>query len=255
MKTWKKNIPDDYKIIILDYSNIKDYLSIHMINKILCKDMTLATQADAIRIAILHKYGGFWMDTDTILINNKFIELFNGSDLIMFGWSKYKCKQYTGFIYASNKSKILKIWLDKIIEKVKIYKNILKALPYNNKKNNNNYQKFMKNIKWSYLSNGIIDNLVENVPEKDYKRIEIENVYALPDQIILKGPYVQRYVKFYFSSLNNFYFLKKCKGVLLLHNSWTPKKYKKMSDITFLKQKFFLSYLISNILAINNTLK
>lgn len=226
-----------------------------MIHKISCKNMNLATQADAIRIAILHKYGGFWMDTDTVLINNKFIELFNGSDLIMFGWSKYKYKQYTGFIYASNKSKILKIWLDKIIEKVTIYKNFLKALPYHNKKNNNYYKKFMKNIKWSYLSNEIIDNLVENVPEKDYKRIEIENTYTLPDQIIFKGPFVERYIKFYFSSLNNFYLLKKCKGILLLHNSWTPQKYKKMSSITFLNQKIFLSYLISNILAINNTVQ
>ena len=83
--------------------------------------MTLPIQVDAIRVAILQKYGGIWIDTDILIINSTFLTLFNGSDLIMFGNSINKM-QHIGFIYASNKSTILKSWLDRIINNVRIYK-------------------------------------------------------------------------------------------------------------------------------------
>ena len=76
VKTWKKYFPVYYKIVILDYSNIIEYLGVKLVNQILCKDMTLPIQADAIRVAILHKYGGYWLDTDILIINSKFINFF-----------------------------------------------------------------------------------------------------------------------------------------------------------------------------------
>lgn len=192
--------------------------------------MKLQIQADAIRVAILYKYGGFWIDIDTIIINHNFIDIFKNSSLYMFGDSKQK-GQHIGFIYASNKSKIIRAWLDGIIKNVNIYK------------------KNKPKIKFSYLGNGILDNLIEKSPEKEFKRIDRNNVYALPDQQLLHGPRIQRYIKFYFSSSMNFNLLKKCKGVLLLHNSWTPKKYKIMSEKEFLNQNIFLAKFLSYILA------
>lgn len=94
MKTWKKYKPSNYIIIILDYSNLRDYLNTKLINRIICKDMTFSMQTDAIRVAILNKYGGFWMDVDTLIINYKFINMFVGSDLIMFGESQPHYKHY-----------------------------------------------------------------------------------------------------------------------------------------------------------------
>lgn len=49
-----------------------DYLGESLFNTIICQNMSLQTQSDAIRVAILKKYGGIWMDADTILINRNF---------------------------------------------------------------------------------------------------------------------------------------------------------------------------------------
>ena len=114
MKTWKLNLPAEYKIVILNYSNLQDYLSSKLLKQILCKDMSFVAQVDAIRIALLNKYGGFWMDADTIIINSKILNTFYDSDLAIFSYSNLK-KHYTGFIYASRNSRILKTWLDFIL--------------------------------------------------------------------------------------------------------------------------------------------
>ena len=82
MKTWKKFLPD-YKIIILDYKSLKNNLGESLFNDIICKNMSLAVQADAIRVALLNKYGGVWIDTDTIILNGDFIKAFKNYELTM----------------------------------------------------------------------------------------------------------------------------------------------------------------------------
>ena len=47
-------------------------------------------------------------------------------------------------------------------------------------------------------------------------------------------------------------FLHNCKGILMLHNSWTPLKYKKMSEEEFLHQDIMLAHLLRRILNIAN---
>lgn len=249
MKTWKKYLPPDYKIIMLDYANLRNYLGSKLVNQILCKDMNLQLQADAIRVAILHKYGGFWMDADTIIMNSECLNMFKGSDLIMFGNSKKK-KQHIGFIYALKNSTIIKAWLDDIISKVKIYKQrlSLKRL-FSTEYYIHSYNKLRQ---WSYLGNGILDNLVKNVSENTFKRIEKNIVYLLPEEIFLKGSFNKRYNDFYFSSMDSMPFLEKCKGILCLHNSWTPKKYKKMSEEEFQRQDIMLARLLSILLSEDN---
>jgi len=245
IKTWRKYLPTEYKIIILDYSNIRDYLGYKLVKQILCKDMTLQIQADAIRVAILQKYGGFWMDADTLIINHECMTMFNGSDLIMFGIKKQNI-QHIGFIYALKNSTILKAWLNSIIRKVRIYKYIL--FLKNIFPTKYFIQSFNKIRIWSYLGNGILDDMVKYASEKDFKHIERDDVYVVPDQIFLKGPIDKRYRDFYFTSIYNISLLDMCKGILLLHNSWTPMKYKKMSEEVFLKQDILLSHILSKLL-------
>ena len=107
---------------------------------------------------------------------------------------------------------------------------------------------YHKSRHWSYIGNGILYKLLRNASEKEFKIIERDDVYALPDQLFHKGPPKKRYLKFYFSSVKTTSELKMCKGVLCLHNSWTPKKYKKMSEKKFLRQDIMLAHLISKAL-------
>ena len=50
--------------------------------------MPLSMQADAIRVALLRKYGGLWMDIDIIILNGNFTKLFERYELTMIGEEK-----------------------------------------------------------------------------------------------------------------------------------------------------------------------
>lgn len=52
IKTWKKFLPD-YNIIILDYKTSEKYIGEPLFSKIICKNMSLMVQSDAIRVAML----------------------------------------------------------------------------------------------------------------------------------------------------------------------------------------------------------
>ena len=249
IKTWQKYLPKDYIIIILDYHNLKNYLSLELINKILCKKMTLPIQADAIRVAILQKYGGFWMDCDTIITNSTFINMFNDSDLFLFGNSKDN-KANIGFIYANNNSTILKTWLDKIIIRTRIYKYrlFLKSIfPIKNF-----FINFNKLLTWDYLGNGILNEIIKNSSKNSIKIIESKEANVFPEIFLNNGSDCKSFQDFYFTERNPESLLKKCKGLLMLHNSWIPLKYKNMSEEEFLRQDILLSHLLSKLLNDNS---
>ena len=243
-KTWKKYLPGEYKVIVLDYHNIRDYLNYKIINKILFKEMTLQAQSDAIRVAILQKYGGIWMDSDTIITNSKFMNMLYGSDLIMFGYSKKKIV-HIGFIYASNKSTILKVWLKNIIMRIRIFKQRLflkRIFPIKRFK-----QSFEELLSWNYLGNGILGKIIENIQNKSFKILEREEAYVLPELNFYKNP-LKCYRDLYFTPGDPENILKKNKGVLMLHNSYTHEKYKKMSEKEFLQQDIMLANLLLRLL-------
>ena len=87
IKTWKKFLPE-YKIKILNYKNVRKYIGEKLFGNIVSEKMSLAIQADAIRVAILKKYGGIWFDIDTIITNRKFIKEIEKKELVMIGENK-----------------------------------------------------------------------------------------------------------------------------------------------------------------------
>ena len=176
IKTWKHFLPD-YQIKILDYSTLKSYLGDELYSNIICKNMPLSMQADAIRVALLKKYGGLWMDTDSIIINGSFTKEFEKYELAMIGEERNKF-QYMGFIFASQNSSILNNWLNRVVDKVKIYKTILN-------RNKNKLTDKMK--KFDYLGNSIIDPLLKNITRATYFRIDSKSINAFPESIFFKN--------------------------------------------------------------------
>ena len=242
IKTWKVFLPD-YKIIILDYDNISKYLGKELYKNIICKHMYLSMQADAIRIAILNKYGGLWMDTDSIILNGNFTKEYNKYKLTMIGEEKNKF-QYMGFIFASQNSNILNIWLRKIINKVKKYKKIL----------HQDKSKLTKKMKrFDYLGNSVIDPILGHYTKNDYCRIDSKSINAFPENIYIKNntkTKMDKYEEFYFQKGDPNIILKNTKYIILLHNSWTPSKYKNMNEKEFLMQDIRISKLLSKLLKI-----
>ena len=249
IRTWKKFL-SDYEIIILDYETVKEYLGKEIYSQIIYKNMPIAVQSDAIRIALLNKYGGIWIDTDTIILNNKLLKKSKDYELIMIreGNTKY---HFIGFIYALKNSTILKKWLKQIIKRVKIYKYI-----YTNKTNTNisvYHYKSYKSLK--YLGNKIINKLLKNATGNQFFSLNNREINALPERTLYNNPLKlsdsQRYKEFYFKKRNPEIILNNSKEIILLHNSWTPLEYKIMSENEFLMQDILISKLLKKILNIN----
>lgn len=245
IKTWQKYLPE-YTINILDYQTVKDYLGNVLFSNIICKNMSLPLQSDAIRVALLKKYGGIWLDTDTIIINGKFIKQFEKYELGMIGVEK-TIYQYIGFIYASKKSALLGEWLNQIIKKVRYYKNLLSL-----KNNTTNWKRSWKKIKsLFYLGYDIINPLLKDIKGKQYLRLDSSIANVFPEKKFFKNNSMnnsEKFQLFYFENRDPQIILNDSVDLILLHNTWTPLKYKNMSENDFLKQDILISKLLSKIL-------
>ena len=245
IKTWHKYLYD-YRIIILNYNLVRQLLGQILFDNIICENMSLAVQADAIRVALLYKYGGFWIDTDVIILGHKNFKKFVNYELMMIRDEKSK-HNFICLIYAKKGSIIMHDWLEKIIEKVQIYK-------YNfYKKHNKKNIKINKKINsLNYLGNSIIDPLLKNITDKKYLILDIRKMNVFPErQFNINNTLeflINSYRDFYFSKGDHHSIITNTKGIIYLHNSWTPKLYKNMSEKEFLEQDILLSKLFAEIL-------
>lgn len=238
IKTWIKFLPD-YEINILNMKNLKNYIGETLYSNIIYKKLPLPIQADAIRVALLKKYGGIWMDTDIIITNGDFLKKLNNFELVMIGDEKIK-SQHIGFIYASKNCHIMSAWLKEIINRINTYRGA-----------NIKFQKKKKSIKWNYLGNGIIDGLLKNNTNKNFFILNKNEMNAFPEVKYYERSSLnnmKKYKRFYFHKGDAPKILKNVKGIILLHNSWTPLKYKNMSEKQFLSQNILLSNMLEYLL-------
>ena len=202
--------------------------------------MQLKVQADAIRVALLKKYGGIWMDADTIITNGEFLKNLERYELVMIGKNNM---QHIGFIFASKNSKIINEWLNQIIYRVDKYRQI-----------NSKFKNRTKRVIWDYLGNGIVNSLINKNITNKFFRLNKDKINAFPEITFFRNTSLsplKKYRLFYFQKREPQTALNNLKGIILLHNSWTPLKYKKMSEIQFLKEDILLSRLLSRILNIS----
>lgn len=249
LMTWRKYLIN-YKIILLDYINLPSYLDSNIISKIICKNLSLPIQADAIRVAILKKYGGIWMDVDTIITKSDILNIINKLKKFELGLLGDKDGVNIGFIYAKKNSKILKEWLNGIIEHIKVYKQIIYLNNYYQSKAIINAYNSVRI--WNYLGNGIIDPLLKKAKGKQFLLIDKIEINAFPELKYhreMKNVNKQYlYNEYYFSQGKAENIVNSSKGLILLHNSWTPEKYKKMSEEEFIKQNIKMSNLFKLLL-------
>lgn len=239
IKTWKKNLPQ-YEINILDYKGVKEYIGDELFNCIISKKMSLPIQADAIRVALLKKYGGIWMDVDTIITSGEFLKNLEKFELVMIGKNNI---QHIGFIIASKNSIIIDKWLSEIINRVNKYRII-----------NTKLENGTKRVVWNYLGNGIVDRLINLNKTNKFFRLNKDQINAFPEITFFGNTSIstyKRYKLFYFRKREPKIVLNNTKGIIMLHNSWTPLKYKRMSEIEFLKEDILLSRLLSMVLNIS----
>lgn len=247
IKTWKKFLPE-YKIILLDYQKVKEYLGEKMFSDIICKNMSVMVQTDAIRVAMLNKFGGIWMDADNIMTNGKFIKSLGNEELVMI-WDKKGIYPFIAFIYASKNSIIINKWLKQIIINVKTFKDVT----LNRTNSSSWFKSFEKVNEWFYLGNGILNKLIYNVSSKHFLGIDRDEVQIFPELKYIKNSsleFREKYLSFFYEKRDPQIVLNMSQDLVLLQNSWTPLKYKKMSEEEFLKQDILLSNLLAKLLDI-----
>ena len=245
MKTWKIYL-SDYEIIILNYSNLDYWLEKGFINTYLNRNFSYALQSDIIRCAILCKHGGIWIDIDTIFTSEEFIKYFDiNSDFILI--APHIC-----FICADKNSVVLKKWNKRIKTRIKFYK---KAFSYGlfSKYYLKIFKKdlYKKLINWSYFGNDILNPLFKKYTnKKDVYLINRMELGCMPELLFdFNKPLniVEKYRKFYFEEDNSNFAYKTSKGIILLHNSWTPNLFKSMTEKEFLSSNNTLAVLLKRL--------
>ena len=272
MQTWKKFL-SEYEIVVVDYSNIDEYLGKNFYDNILYTDFPLAILSDTIKCALLKTYGGIWFDADTIITSsevNKYLTV-SSHELVFIG-------QHLAFIKADKNSGLLNYWLKQIKYRIEFYKNQkYKKDEFKSKIERFFHLRLFKIMnRWDYFGNSIIGKNIDrkilfriarkiknklnfpvlyNYLTKRRKILSIDRIEinALPE-IIGKGNIkpenlMKNYQNFYFENDYSAEVLNNTKGIILLHNSWTPKEYKEMTKEEFFNQNNTLSNLLKTILS------
>ncbi len=209
MQTWK------FPYIVLNYNNITQYTD-KIPEKV--KQLTLPKIADYVRVHVLRDNGGYWLDTDTIMLSE------NLPEESILGNNETRTNTI-GYLHTKPNSDFFETWA-----KFQDWK--LNQLP--------NMRK--DSTMWNVMGNAFTDFYLKEHKEIIIGKLEQNwpETYMIKDNI--SRP--QKYQKFYFSSNFSLNDVKNKTNMLMLHNSWTPDWYKKLSKEDVLKQKCTLSNII-----------
>ena len=112
MKSWKKTSPN-YFINLMNQKNIEEYVSLPEN----WKRLPSYRQSDIIRLRLLEKYGGVWIDASTILLENldNFISKDNLTFFITPSSSLENPVFENWFISAPPNNKVIKMWIEEVL--------------------------------------------------------------------------------------------------------------------------------------------
>ena len=112
IKSWKKTSPQ-YKINFTNQKNIETLISLPKN----WKTLPAYRQSDIIRLRLLEKYGGVWIDASTILLEDldKFISQDNLTLFITPSSSLENPVFENWFISAPPNNKIIKMWIEEVL--------------------------------------------------------------------------------------------------------------------------------------------
>ena len=226
MATWKKYLPNA-TIVVLDYKNIGEFLDLRELGlKLFSTGFALMLVSDAIRVELLAKHGGIWLDADTIILNSNAEKYFLPDEkhrTVFFGdyVNKY-C--HVAFINTPPNAMCMNLWRE--YNREKIY----------------NLNDKTTIVDWHFFSNSFINNYAKKFPDE----VEIiDSNLTVPERKLISSSTSAElaYITYYF--LQNNHLADVNADMLLLHNSWTPLELKKVSPDEF----FYYDCTLVNILA------
>lgn len=249
MKTWERFLPD-YEVTLLDYATLPEYLTPEEIESFVDRRMSLAMQADCIRCVLLEKWGGIWMDADTIITDGSCLERLLKEDAsVICNLKSGNC--FGAFLYAARPhAEFYSRWRAELAPRLCTLRRLRRWSLFRaffRKK-----WKFVRN--WDYCLNGIIDPLAAELRPPKLCVVKEEDMTPMPERAGEIGNDSSLSVK---EKYRLFWFEKRDlpadvmaqnAGLIFLHNGWTPETYKSMSEDEFLATDCTLSRLLSGIL-------
>jgi hypothetical protein len=248
LETWKGCLPN-YEVVVLDYSNLGEYLTPEEQDAVLWREMTFAMQSDCIRCAVLRKHGGMWLDADTIL-TQPLDARFSQADVTMIARRvESGLVNYGAFISTQEPhAAFLEAWHQELVKRVAAAKKCRGKLWY--KIFHHHANRLM--YRWDYCVNAIIDPLASAADSKDYTWLDKNEMFAIPEEDLMEqddalNP-VSAYEKYWFEPGDTKDVMEKCAGIIMLHNSFTPEKYRQMTEEEFLAQDTRMAKLLKQLL-------
>jgi len=118
IRSWRRHLSSEWEIIILNKDNVYKYVDESFINKYGSGELDATRFSDFLRIELLTKKGGCWMDASLFILNGKFLDdMYNEMIKNQYDGCFYEYKELTQnilqphidnwFIMAPKGSKIL----------------------------------------------------------------------------------------------------------------------------------------------------
>ena len=106
--------------------------------------------------------------------------------------------------------------------------------------------------RWDYCVNAIIDPLAAVASPADYAWVDKDTVGALPEEDLIgapgtPGPF-EAYNRYWFDPGDPGEALRRSAGLVMLHNSFTPERYRRMTSEGFLQTDTRLAGLLKELL-------
>lgn len=242
IETWRKFLPD-YEIVVLDYNNLDQWLGKNCYPSSLYTQFSLPKQSDALRCAVLKRWGGVWLDADTIITSEKARDLLQPqAEFTLMG--RHSC-----FIVAQKGAKILRIWEVCIRLHIFLY-SFCQGKGYLARKLRDTLAAYLE--RWNFFIGRytllLSVKTCEKLFAKAFRSIDKIAVCAFPELSLAEGTVEEKYQKYYFSD-NSIENAMNNGGILCLHNSWTPEEYQRMSGEDFLSQNIALAKILRHLLA------
>lgn len=210
MQTWS------FDYILLNKDNLSNYTDIDLSK---FSQYTLPQLADVVRVHVLRDNGGYWLDTDTIMLSDKLPE-----EMIL-GNNENRTNTI-GYLYAEREQlHMFREW----------------ALHQELKAEFNPDDK-----DWDVMGNRFTDKYLSD--NRDIIIGDISNHWAETYMVSEFQSRYDKYRHFYFNTNHNLNDLKPT-NMLMLHNSWTPKWYKQYNALEVLSYDCTLSNILKEALA------
>ena len=211
METWR------FPYIVLNYENVGNYTDLKISPQL--KRFTMPQIADCVRVHVLRDQGGYWLDADTIMINEDL------PTTNMIGNPNTRTNTI-GYLYAQKSE------LDMFVEWAAYQDDII-----------DNPQ--ITPALWSLMGNSFTDNYVKS--NNSISICSVENCWPEVYMIDRDIPRYEKYLKFYFETSHQLNDIKPT-NMLMLHNSWTPNWYKKLSCDKVLSYDCTMSNILRTVL-------